>query len=137
IAVPGTAGDNYGSAKQRALCCDHMRRYAAKATSALLGLLMPMISKAQGSIDTLDTSQWGFDVTAEDIVNNVANTLQSTVIAVATVSFIVGATMYIFGGQKEDAKSSGRKYMMAAVIGVGIVMAAKQILNLVMRLIYG
>lgn len=98
---------------------------------------MPMISKAQGGIDTLDTSQWGFDVTAQDIVNNVANTLQSTVIAVATVSFIFGAAMYIFGGQTEAAKSSGRKYMMAAVIGVGIVMAAKQILNLVMRLIYG
>ena len=107
----------------------------------VLGMLLaiPMQAHAAGGLSTytLDTQQWGFNVTAADIVSNVQSTLAMSIVAMATMGFLVGALLFILSGQNAEWKNLGKDFMIGALIGVGIVMGAKGILNLVMHFIYG
>lgn len=91
----------------------------------------------QAHAQTLDTQQWGFNVTAADIVSNVQSTLAMSIVALATMGFLLGALLYIAGGQKEELKNRGREFMFGAIIGIAIVMGVNGIVNLVMHFIYG
>jgi len=100
-------------------------------------MAIPTLARADLSTYTLDTQEWGFNVTAEDVVNNVQSTLAMSIVAMAVMGFLVGALLFIVSGQNAEWKNLGKDFMLGAVMGVGIVMGAKGILNLVMHFIYG
>lgn len=86
---------------------------------------------------TLDTSSLGPDITPNNMVDSVVATLQGSVIPVAVAVFTIGAALYVISGEKEDRKNQGKEFMIGALIGVAIVVAAKAILNLTIYFIYG
>jgi len=87
------------------------------------------------AIDSLNVG--GPDLRPGDIVGNIANLLTGSIIAVGTAMFLVGALLYTISGEKEDRKNQGKDFMIGALIGVGIVVSARAILNLVLYFIYG
>ena len=113
----------------------------SRYSGILFGGLMaaPTIARAAPDLSnlTLDTQQWGFQVTAEDIVSNVQDTLSMSIVALAIMGFLVGALLFIVSGQNAEWKTLGKDFMIGAVIGVAIVMGVKGIINLVMHFIYG
>ena len=74
--------------------------------------------------------------TLPDIVNNIIETLVGTIFYVSAAIFVYGAFLYVASAFKEEQKNNGKEFMIGAIIGLGIVVCAKVILNLVLWFIY-
>lgn len=75
-------------------------------------------------------------LTLSQIFYNIADTLLKTIGGVATALFIVGAFLYIVSLEKEERKNQGKEFMIGSLIGIGIVVGAKGILNTVMYFLF-
>lgn len=65
--------------------------------------------------------------TADDlntIVNRIVVFLSSSITAVATAMFLVGAFMIVLSGAKEDFKQKGKDLMIGSLLSIGVVLGA-------------
>ena len=108
-------------------------------TSLLTSLIEIAAAQAPGDGETfLTVSGFGFgDREFGDIVNNVLFVLQGAIVVVCTCIFIVGGLVFAISGGNEDKKSRGKDLMFGSLIGMGIVLAAKGIMNMVYFFVYG
>lgn len=98
---------------------------------ALPGVAQAQITKVE------ETKDWGYSLELRDVVDNVVGVLQKTIVPLGIAMFILGAFLYVVSVNREETKNLGKGFMIGSLIGVGVVMAAKAILNLVMHIIYG
>lgn len=75
-------------------------------------------------------------LTLQDIVTNIIETLVNTIFYVSAAIFVYGAFLYVASAFKEDQKNNGKEFMIGALIGLGIVLCAKVILNITLAFIY-
>ena len=75
--------------------------------------------------------------TVREVIDNVTNVMAGSITAIAIAAFSVGALLFAMAGGDDSKKSQGKDFMVGACWGVGIVIGAKGILNLVMYFIYG
>ncbi len=108
-----------------------MKRLWATGIAVLLAHGVP----AYAAVDSLDVG--GPDLKPGDVVGNITDLLTGSIVAVGIAMFLVGALLYTISGEKEDRKNQGKDFMIGALIGVGIVVSARAILNLVLYFIYG
>ena len=85
----------------------------------------------------MNTSGFGFNVGFANMINNVVTVLQATITPIAIAVFSVGALLYIVSAGNEERKNLGKGFMIGALLGVGVAVAAKAILNFVIYFVYG
>ena len=77
------------------------------------------------------------DISAQEIVTNILETLTGSIFAVAGAVFILGAFFLTLGFVKEEYRTQGKDMMITALIGMGVVILALIILNSVVYFVYG
>ena len=112
-----------------------MATFVLRAVSLLVALV-PTGAFAQTV--TLDITSLAFgDRTFSEIMSNILTVAQGAVVLVATVVFVAGGVMFIISGGNEDKKSRGKDLMFGSLIGLGIIIGAKGIMNISYFFVYG
>lgn len=91
---------------------------------------------------TLSTGQFGIEQSAGTlsigiIVGNILSVANDTIVAVCTAIFIAGAFFFTISAGDEQRKSLGKDLMIGAIIGIAVVVGARQILNIAYFFLYG
>lgn len=87
---------------------------------------------------TLTVSTFGFgDRTVTEIIVNIVDLLQRTIMVVCGAAFVVGALFFVIAIGNEEYRSKGKNLMTGSLIGLAIVVAARGIMNMTFLFIYG
>jgi hypothetical protein len=86
----------------------------------------------------LNVSGLGFGgATFQGIVGSIVEVLTATIVYVSGAIFVIGAGLFIISAGDEGRKSQGKQMMIGSLIGVGVVVGGKAILNTIMYFLYG
>lgn len=110
--------------------------------SAITAFLSAFVPTAYAQGRSLSTSIFSFagfgdNLSLLDMMNNIVSTAQLTILPVAVAMFVVGAFRYTNAGDSDEEKSAGKDFMVGSLMGAGIVLASKAILNFIMFFVYG
>ena len=105
------------------MCTNCLRRLRFLLGSILFA---PLTAFAQLNV-TIGTE---FD--AGTIIQRIINFLATSITAVASAMFVVGAFMIVLSGAKEDFKQQGKDLMIGSAMGIGVTLGAYAIWRTVM-----
>ena len=106
--------------------------------SLLHGIYRVIVPSALAAFDTFTVTTWGYgDLTWQNILNNIVNMLKATVTVAAVAVFVVGAFMFTISAGDETRKANGKKMMIGALMGLGIVFGAQAILRTASYFVWG
>lgn len=104
----------------------------------LIGLFAAPAANAMDTFDTTVIDPAGvFGIDVPTAFSNLASVLQNTIMPVCGAIFALGALLYIASAGNDERKNQGKEFMIGAVIGLGVVVAANTILDLTIYFIYG
>jgi hypothetical protein len=97
-----------------------------------------IVPSALAAFDTFTVTTWGYgDLTWQNILNNVVTMLKNTITVASVAVFVAGAFMFVISAGEESHKATGKKMMIGALVGLGIVFGAQAILRTTSYFIWG
>ena len=87
----------------------------------------PLVATAQLDVSTCSDLQ--------RVISNITNAAGFIALLAAVIVILIAAYNFIFGGGSEDAAKTGRRYLVFALAGIALALAAFTLPNLIVRIL--